>query len=227
MGDKTAVPRAELVALLGLSPETGDDELQRELADKLAAIKAAKVDAAEQRARAEDRGLVLAAHNDGRVHRDRVEFWCDALRRDRDANRAVLAALAPGPRPSRPLPVDADMERVHARIMKGVTKTASTASGVQAAAANPAPRDDIGAPIPPMPAPVRISRGKAPGDWTYEERARYLLHKLGPRFSQGVPPPPPGDRYYIPSPTDPYEWVENADGTGGEFRAKRRYQAGY
>jgi len=227
MGDKTAVPRAELVALLRLSPEVSDEELQRELAAQLAAIKAAKdaqrVDAAEQQARAEDRGLVLAAQGDGRVHRDRVEFWCDALRRDRDANRALLASLAPGPRPSQPLPVDPDMEAVHAQIVCRVTKTPSA---IQAAAANPAPHDDIGVRIPPMPAPVRISRGKAPGDWTYEERASYLLHKLGPRFSQGVPPPPPGDRYYIPSPTDPYEWVENADGTG-EFRAKRRYQAGY
>jgi hypothetical protein len=235
MAEKTVVPRAELVGLLGLSPDVSDEELQRELAGQLAAIKAAKeaqrVSAAEQRARAEDRGLVVAAHNDGRLSKGRIEFWCDALRRDREGNRAVLASLAPGPRPSQPLPVDPGVEAVHAKIVGRLAKPATATPPQPLAAAAqpsiaPAPTDGLGLPIPAVPAPVCIARGKDPQTWTYEERSNFFMHKLGPRLSQGVPPPPPTDRYYQPSPNDPYEWVETGDGHG-EFRPKSRYQAGY
>jgi len=231
---KTVVPRVELVGLLGLPPDVSDEELQRELAAQLAAIKAAKeaqqVSAAEQRARAEDRGLVLAAHNDGRVHRDRVEFWCDALSRDREANRALLASLAPGPLPSQPLPGDPGVAAVHAKIVGRVAKPATAAPPQPLAAAAPpstapAPTDGLGLPVPAVPPPVCIARGKNPQEWTYEERSNFFLHQLGPRLSQGVPPPPPTDYYYQPSPNDHFEWVKT--GGNGEFRPKSRYQARY
>lgn len=56
------------------------------------------ISAAERQARADDRRIVIAAHNAGKIPSSRIEFWCEAMQKDRAGNRAIIAALAPVPR---------------------------------------------------------------------------------------------------------------------------------
>lgn len=238
-----SVPRHEVVRLLGLSPGVDDATLQRELAAQLAEIERAqqaqRISAAERTARAEDRRVVLAAYNEGKIAGNRIEFWCGALQRDREGNRAVLAALAPGLPPDRKLPVDPEAEQVHRNILRrlGVQEPARQ---VQAAAdEQPSPyqravrnsdkfadsssvkRDDLGFPIPDFPRPQLVSRGKPIEEWTEQEKADALQRQLGQRFHPGTKPPPKGDVYYLPSPNDPFEFDEST----GQWRSKPNYKA--
>ncbi|MGF2944726.1 hypothetical protein, partial [Mycobacterium sp. Lab-001] len=197
-----------------------------------------RVSAAERLARAEDRRIVHAAFNEGKIGGNKVEFWCDALQRDREGNRAVLAALAPGLPPDRKLPVDPEAEQAHRSVLRrlGVQEPARQ---VQAASdETPYQRgvrehdqrvrdqkrvtyDDLGLPIAPVPAPVVVSRGKPKQLWTDQEKADALQRQLGQRFWPGTKPPPKGDQVYIPSPNDPYQYDEAT----GEWRSKQNYQA--
>jgi hypothetical protein len=67
------------------------------------------------------------------------------------------------------------------------------------------PTDMVGMSLPnPFAEPVRLSRGKDPQTWTREERENWFLHRLGPRFSAGVKPPPrTGGFGFIASPNGP------------------------
>lgn len=237
------VPRAEVLRLLGLPSDASDDQMHAELNRQLDQIERdldrQRVSAAERLARAEDRRIVHAAFNEGKIGGNKVEFWCDALQRDREGNRAVLAALAPGLPPDRKLPVDPEAEQVHRNVLRrlGVQEPARQ---VQAAAdEQPSPyqravrnsdkfadsstvkRDDLGFPIPDFPRPQLVSRGKPIEQWTEQEKADAVQRQLGQRFHPGTKPPPKGDVYYLPSPNDPFEFDEST----GQWRSKPNYKA--
>ncbi|WP_260737022.1 hypothetical protein [Mycobacterium sp. SMC-2] len=232
------VPRTEIVRVLGLSADVDDKTLQRALEVRLAAIEADKgaaaVSAAEQRARAEDRSIVMAAYNVGKIPASRIEFWCDALQKDRAGNRSVIAALAPALPPREKLAADADLERTHRQVMArlGIIQQPpgqQPPRTVAAAARVPHPYDPsvrppvdgLGNPLPGIPPPVRYYQGKDPSTWTPEEQSNWFMHRLGGRFAQGVPRPPRRDAWYQPTGVEPYEFDE----ASGEWRAKPNYQS--
>jgi len=256
-----SVPRAEVCELLGVSPDTDDATLQRLLAESSARHQgreeAAVAASAEARLQAEDRQIVAAAINDGRIPVARREFWLDALQRDRGGNRVVLASLASGLPPAEKVAEDSDVERVHARIMaslgiptgkrqapRTVAAAQAPSQGVaetpyqsalrrraeepsqlyQAAPSQPGDtvRDVLGVPIPGVPAPVRLVRGKDPATWTQQERDDAALWHLGPAFRRGLKPPPGGAGYYRPSPND----VSSYDEASGEWRSKDGWERG-
>lgn len=238
MAEKVVVPRAEVVRLLGLPADVDEETLQRELAIQLAEIEAAKearrVSAAEQAARAEDRRIVLAAVNAGKFPRSRIEFWTDALQRDRENNRAVIASLAPGLRPAEQLVVDAEVEAAHRRVLERLgiptpkTVTASdgtttyqqavrNADGFGRSSGEHVPDPFV---IPDIPAPVRVSRGKPESELTERERADAMQRRLGPRFYAGTQPPPQGDKWFQPSPNQPYVFDEDSQ----QWRENRNYR---
>lgn len=238
MADKIVrVPRAEIVRLLGLSPNVDNVTLQREMDSALARIRtdkaAAAVSAAEQRARAEDRRIVIAAYNEGKITQSRIDFWCSAMQRDRAGNRAVLASLAPGLPPAEKLPVDPDVEHVHGKVLTrlGIAPRPATArpQAVTASSQPPSPnstmRDSLGLPIPGVPAPVRLVHGRDPATWTRQERDDAVLYALGGRFAaaaaaRGIPRPPGSAGYYQPSPND----VSYYDEAAQEWRPNPNYQ---
>ncbi|CAG6851138.1 hypothetical protein PICSAR240_03912 [Mycobacterium avium subsp. paratuberculosis] len=231
------VPRAELARLVGVSPDVDDLTLQQAIDSKLAQNEAEKhahaVSAAEQRARADDRRIVIAAYNEGRIPQSRIDFWCEAMQRDRAGNRAILAALAPGLAPPEKLPTDPQIEHVHAKVLArmGIRPPASAPTSQTVAASSPPPSpgvDDLGIPIAPLPPPVRIVHGKDPATWSKEERDNALLYGLGPRFAaaaaaRGIPRPPGGSGYYQPTGIEPYEPVDLGGGQI-EWRAKPDYR---
>lgn len=227
---KINVARAEVCELLGVDAGVDDSTLQRALDEALARQKArAEVSAAEQRARAEDCSIVLAAYNEGKIPGSRIEFWCAALQNDRASNRAVLASLASGLVPNEQVAVDPDVEKVHAKVMSQLGFAQRQPSGQVAAAApvsspptsSGVMRDSVGLPIPGIPAPVRLVRGKPPEEWTKQERDDAALWALGPAFRRGLRPPPGSSGYYYPSPND----VSTYDEASGEWRPKTDYQA--
>jgi hypothetical protein len=69
-------------------PPVVDDAAKVLIAAKEAAQAVA---AAEQRACAEDRRIAIAAYDAGKFPASRIDFWCDAMRRDREGNRAIVA----------------------------------------------------------------------------------------------------------------------------------------
>ena len=232
---KIMVPRDELLRLLGLPQDSAmsDAELVERAQRRAAELAGERsVAAAEQRACAEDRQIVLAAYNEGKITQGRIEFWCDALQKDRAGNRSVLAALAPGLPPGEKLA--ADLERTHRQVMARLGIQQPQPSGQQppptvaAAARVPyphdpsvrAPVDGLGNPIPGIPPPVRISRGKPESEWTPEDRSNWFMHRLGGRFAKGVPRPPRRDVWYQPTGQQPYEFDE----ASGAWRAKPDYR---
>lgn len=218
-----SVPRAELARLVGL-PAGVDDETLNE-AINAALARTQTVSAAEQRARAEDRAVVLAAVRAGKIHQSRIEFWCAAMKKDRAGNRAVIASLAPGlPHDGRAV-VDEELEQIHGQVLGrlGITAEPRTVAASTPVSQSSGAVDMLGIPIPGIPAPVRIVRGKDPQTWTEQERSNYFLHQLGGHFRQGVPPPPGSEGVYFPSPNDTAEYVENGDGTG-QWQPRPDYQ---
>jgi hypothetical protein len=225
---KVTVPRAEVAELLGLSPDVSDEELHKAFADAAAALDAKKrgqaADAEEQRLRAEDRRLVNAAYNDGRiVNRDN---WAAILATNRRENRALLASLACGLPPEQKVTVDEGLETTHRKVLSRLGIQPAPASPRTVAAsespqADQALYDVLGQKMPPaIPAPVVIRKGVDPADYTREQQYSDFAHKLGPVFSAGVPRPPAGDTIFIPSPNDPYRWDEAA----GRFVEKNPYR---
>ncbi|WP_247600183.1 hypothetical protein [Mycobacterium intracellulare] len=233
------VPRAEILRLLGLSSDVDDQALQQAIDSRLADIEADKqsqlVSAAEQRAQAEDRRIVVCAVNDGRLTANKIEFWCDALQRDREGNRAILASLAPGLRPTEQLVVDAEVEATHRRVLERLGITApprpvaaseqltpyqravrnAPGFGAGSGLADPFTKADV-------PPPVRISRGKPESLLTDRERADALQRRLGPRFHPGTKPLPKGDKWYQPGTNDPYMFDEAT----GQWRENPNYRPG-
>jgi hypothetical protein len=224
---KITVPRAQITELLGLPSDVDDETLNREMEKAIARVGATAVSAAEQRARAEDRRIVIAAVNDGRLTKSRIEFWCEALQKDRTGNWEVLASLAPGLPPAEKIVADEEVERAHNKVLARLgikppprAKSPRTVEGSGQAPDRGLMLDSVGLPIPGVPAPVTISRGKDPSTWTPQQRSDYFMHRLGGKFTLGVNRPPRADDViYQPSPDDPYEWIGDGDGQG-EWRPK-------
>lgn len=218
------VPRAELARLVGVSPDVDDATLHAAIEKTIAAQKARETAAArsgmEQRLEAEDRRIVAAAINDGRLSPGSRERWLKALKTNRGANRSVLASLAPGLRPTEKVVADQELEQLYGHVMAQMgfqPAAVSPPARSVAASSQPVPSsgqsvDMLGLPVSPAPDPVRISRGTPPEQWTRKQQSDYLQRQLGPRFWPGTEPPPAADQWYWPSPDDVAEYVETADG---------------
>jgi hypothetical protein len=238
---KVNVPRAKVAELLGLPADTDEETLRQALSDAAAAIDAQKhaqaVSAAEARACAEDRRIVIAAYNNSKIPANKIGFYQDAMSRDREGIRAILASLASGlPRAeNEKIAGDADVQAVHDRVMGrlGIKPTSTpprtvaaadhrptVVGGGASAPPAPAPRlDDLGLPLPDVPRPILIKKGTDPSEYTKEQQYQDFAHRLGGKFTRGVPRPPAPDQYFVPSPDDPYEFRD------GEFRAKPNSRA--
>ncbi|HUD59172.1 MAG TPA: hypothetical protein VMQ99_06695, partial [Acetobacteraceae bacterium] len=186
------------------------------------------VAAAEAAACAEDRQIVAAAYKAGKFPASRIEFWTDALKRDRERNRAVVASLAVGIFPPEKIAVDTDLEQIHNKVLGklGLAPTPQAPRSV-AASSSPVPaareslRDMLGQPTSLQPPdPVLLSKGTNPDDWTWQQKSDFFQrHILGGKFAVGTRPTPQvGDTYYFPSPNDPYEYVDS------QWREKNPYK---
>lgn len=210
---KINVPRAELTRLCGLPADADDETLNKAMAELLAASEARKAQAvaaaAEQQLVAEDRAIVEAAINAGKIPNtaDRRQFWIDACARDRANNRGLIASLAP-------VLADIEATRAHARVM-GQLGLGPQPRSVAASFGDWG--DTYGAPVPyavpETPAPVLLRKGVDREDWTRENHYQHFVNQLGLGRQLGVPKPPAGDSYYQPSPNDHVEfrngeWVE-------------------
>jgi hypothetical protein len=229
MSDEVSFSLDSLAALVGMDPSDGLDAIVGKMNEIIAGHKSVKQreqDAKhERRLQDEDKRIVAAAINDGRVAREGKQAWVQALATDRAANRAMLASLASGIPPAEHVVVDEGIERVHNQVLArlGIKPPPRPSSpGTVAAAApqwSPSPvYDDLGLPIADQfPTPVLLSRGKPYSEWTAQEKQDAMSRRLGPRFSAGLPPQPAGDKWYFPSPNDASEFVD------GEWRPKYPY----
>ncbi|WP_406813975.1 hypothetical protein [Mycobacterium sp. M23085] len=219
MAEEIQVPRSEVTRLLGLPADASDAAIAAEMEVAMARRKAVEAASAEeQRLRAEDRRLVNAAFNDGRITNDSREKWVRYLASDRAANRVLLASLAPGLRPDERIVIDPELEQIHDRVVgrlginPAVTSTPAprtVAASYQPPSASGTPVVDmLGVPIPQVPPPVRISKGTPPEQWTEKQRQDAMLRRLGPRFYPGTERPPKGDVWYQPGPNDVSIYVE-------------------
>ncbi|MFP1155543.1 hypothetical protein ACK280_26245 [Mycobacterium sherrisii] len=208
-------------------------------AEEAAQARAAKVAAAQRYLVDEDRRLVNAAINDGRIPAERKGFWVAALGRDRAGNRPLLASLAPGLPPAQRVVEDEALERTHGAVLArlGVAKDAPRPRPrdvrerpVRASAPTSPPRqavDGLGLPIPGIPAPVLTSRGTPPSEWTADDHYANFASMLGPRFAAGAGRPPAPATYYLPGPNDISRPVVGPDGTVTHWEANPDYQPQY
>lgn len=223
MAEKIRVQRSVLAEMLRLAPDSDDATIRAAMREAIAANEAtiaadqarAVAAADEQALRAEDRRLVNAAFNDGRILNR--EQWVGYLAADRTTNRQLLASLAHGLRPDEQVVVDEGLEHTHQAVMArlgiaAMPATSRTVGRTVTAAAyqgsSGAPVDGLGIPIPQFPAPVRIKKGTPPEQWTERQRQDAALRRLGPRFHPGTKPPPAQDVWYQPSSNDHSMFVE-------------------
>lgn len=205
---------AEMARLVGVDPSS-DWETIKAAADKLLAEDAAKRDAesrsqAEKVLEAEDRRLVAAAVNDGRLTANSAQRWREALKRDRPANRLVLASLAPGLRADGRLGAapDSDLEDVYKRLMAPWLGHQTTV--VAASQSQPPPTRHT----PSRPSNSAEMPGRTEAEIDADPTYRHVAWNLGARFRDGLKPPE--QTYYgMPPINDDYtpELIENGDGT--------------
>jgi hypothetical protein len=212
---KIAVPRAELIELLGLAPDVDDATLQKAMTETAARQEAKQRAAAERPLKEADKGLVAAAIKAGKISASHRKVWLDSLGTDRQGTQRVIASLPTPPRLTSSGAADPELERVHNQVMASL---GFTGKGV---AANASPHQSdfgrvVGKPeLPPgIPAPVRLVRGKPPEQWSQREKDDALQRQLGPAFWPGTKPAPGGDGWYFPSPNDHSEFIDHGDGTG-------------
>ena len=192
--------------------------------------KAALVSAAEQRALAEDKSLVVAAVNDGRLAPTRIQFWLDALKADRAGCRQVIASLAAGPKPA--VPIEDPHVEVARQGVAAALKRVGIAEPPRRVAAAPAPLpapevafDSIGGALSQIPAPVRIVRGKDPATWSDREMNDATAYQMFPGLRDRLPKPPGSAGFYQPTGSEPSLPVQQPDGTV-EWAANPNYRAG-
>lgn len=227
MTEKVSVSRAAITALVGVAADVDDQTLNNAIEKMIADHRTRQHAQRNRELEPADKRLVAAALAQGKITKASEAQWLKALQDDRDGTQKILANLAPGLLPNGRVAggADADLERVHDRVMAalGIKPPPEPTSAPQrvAAAAPQAPPppsgtpvDMLGLPVSVMPDPVRIFRGKPPEQWTQQEVGDYFLRQLGPRFYPGTNPPPAGDVWYQPSPNDHSEYVETADGQG-------------
>ncbi|MGH6683970.1 MAG: hypothetical protein ACRECA_08645 [Pseudolabrys sp.] len=178
---------------------------------------------------------VVAAIKDRKILAAHKEPWLTAFKADFDGSKAVLASLSPGSTggvvaAAARSDVNSELERVHGQVLArlGITPPAAKPAPSRTVAASyppsnaPVVRDMLGLPIPPVPPPVRISKGVPRSQWTRQQEADYVQRRLGQRFWPGTTEPPKGDVWHWPDPNAPYEFVETADGEGF-WREKPNY----
>jgi hypothetical protein len=229
------VPRAEVVELLGLPADVSDEDLGRALTQALERQGTANlVSAAEAQARAQDRSIVTAAVNDGRLHPTRIAFWLDALQRDRAGCRQVLASLAAGLKPAVPI-ADPDVEVGRQGVMASLKRAGIVEPPRPiAAAAAPLPPpgsalpqlsyDSLGMPIAPIPGRIQISPGKPADQWTQQEMNNAVVARMAPQFRGHFPTPKlPG--FYQPTGSEHSLPEMQADGSV-EWHPNPHYRSG-
>jgi hypothetical protein len=212
VGEKISLPRAEVTLVLGIPADSDDATLLRAL--DVFESKNCKVSAAEQQARAEDRRLVIAAVNDGRLTEKSIDLWCGAMEKDRAANRAVLASLAPGLPPEKRLVVDPELEHAYNRVMSPfggrppVVAASSPAPGVVRSVPDRQAWARPNAVSAPIPEGAVITGGRPPWEWTEAEVQNAALWHQGLR-GVGIDPPP-GCSWTIPPIAGSAADIENA-----------------
>lgn len=188
----------------------------------------------------QDARLVVDAANDGRIDPGNVPEWLNAMRADPERTRATLASLRSVRRDVLAAAgIDPDVEATHQKVLQRLgfqPPPRIVAASEELTPYQRAVRDADGfgqrsgeklpAPFaaPDIPAPVRLSRGKPQSEWTEREISDALQRRLGPVFYPGTKPPPKGDKWFQPSGSEPYEFVPNADGNGGQWRPKPNYR---
>jgi hypothetical protein len=223
------VPRAEIAELLGLPADTPEDVLLRKFYEGAAALavqeEAQAVAAAEAAACAEDRRIVNAAYNAGKFPASRVEFWTDALKRDRERNRALVASLTPGLVPVEKIAADTDVEAVHNKVIGQLGFAPKSSPRAVAASGDPfadgrerAVLDAFGLPVADVPPPVLLRKGTNVEDYTQEQHFDRFMNMLGGKFKASAKPLPQGDSWYLPSPNDTSEFKN------GQWVPKRPYR---
>ena len=225
-----AAPACTRLRAIGLPVDTDEKTVLRAMNEALARQDARERAADGEKFRAADERTVAAAINAGKIGPGRKHHWLNALRADRPGTTRLLASLAPALPPAEAVAADADMERVHDRVMaslgiKGAAPSPRARTQRPVAAASgfgrqPGEVRPAELPPPAIPPPVRIVRGKPPEQWTSRERDDALLWRLGGPFRRGLRPPPGGDGWYHPSPNDHSEY----DPTTGQWRAKTHQQ---
>jgi hypothetical protein len=224
------VPRAKLCELAGVPESCSDAQLDAAMDAALSRQQAAvTASAAERHLTNEDKRLVAAAINDGRLPVARQQFWVSALAADRAQNRSLLASLAPGAAPGQRVVVDPALEGTHKAVLArlGVAPDAPPETRPVAAAAAPRPnpdrvvRDSMGFEIPDIPQPVLLQRGTPASELTQSQLGDAMLRSLGPRFAAGArEPAPKKDFWYQPSPHAPSTPIVGADGVVTGWQAK-------
>jgi len=204
---------------------------------------AQKVAASQQQLVYQDKRLVNAAINDGRLTLASQQFWVDALGRDRAANRALLASLAPGLPPAHRIAEDESLETTHNAVMGRLGLAAApdrrqVAASVPITSAHPptpppAPRrtdaetDEWGFPVRRIPDLVLTQRGKPVSEYTHDDHYAVFAEGLGLAFRRGAPPVPKQDAYYQGGLNDLTRPVIGADGVATHFEANPNYMPGY
>lgn len=141
---------------------------------------------------------MVAAANDGRITSDSVPQWLMAMHADRTGTRKTLASLTS---------VRANLAHTSAggtgadhaerAVMASLARLGiQPPSRKVAARGAPAP---AGYAAPGLPSAREMQWGKPVDQWTQKERDDATQWQLGPRFRQGLKPPPGGVSYYIPS----------------------------
>jgi hypothetical protein len=92
VSELVSVALADLARLVGVDPDSDRSTVESAMQLLISAHQARQ---SEARLRIEDRALVDAAVNDGRISADSATFWCEALKQDRCGNRPLLASLIP------------------------------------------------------------------------------------------------------------------------------------
>jgi hypothetical protein len=82
--------------------------------------------------------------------------------------------------------------------------------------------DSVGLPVPPIPAPVRIVRGKDPMTWTDAERNNSTVRQMFPGLRHLLPPDPGSAGTYLPTPNQPSLPVQMENGDI-EWRSNPNY----
>jgi hypothetical protein len=85
--------------------------------------------------------------------------------------------------------------------------------------------DSVGLPVPPIPAPVRIVRGKDPATWTDAEKNNSTVRQMFPGLRHLLPPDPGSAGTYLPTPNQPSLPVQMENGDI-EWRSNPNYRAG-
>jgi len=187
VGEKIDVPRSKVLEVLGLPPNVDDATLKSALEQAIATQELRRSGAArasqEHALEAEDRRIVQAAVDAGKIGPQRAQFWMGALKSDRAANRALLASLAPDLPPQ---PVHAAAPTTAApKTPDARTQAAFNQLATEAAAATKPTNFEI------------LEFGRPPSQWTDTERLDDALHRLtrghaghpGPESASGLSDP--------------------------------------